>query len=185
MKHPLNVVLLATTLIVGLAAIAAIAGSLQHALAAPPLKLSAELLEEELPDATKKEELPVDNSACYVCHGNYEQESLVLTHGREDVSCVACHGESVDHRNDEDNITPPDTMYDLAAIDPKCKECHETHDAPAREVVRRWQERCPKKTDLKQIVCTDCHFDHRLPFRNVRWNKKTGELLPRKEETAY
>jgi len=144
-----------------------------------PLSLEG-FLDEKLPDAPKeKVELNVDNSACYVCHVNYETEGLVIKHGIEEIGCIDCHGESIDHRNDEDNITPPDIMYALDAIDEKCGECHDEHDAPAAEVIARWQDRCPQKTNPKKIVCTDCHFHHRLDRRTVQWNKKTGELIIR------
>ncbi len=118
-----------------------------------------------------------DNSACFVCHGNYDEEELVLIHAREEIGCVECHGESFAHRNDEDNITPPDVMYWAERIDPKCQECHEEHDVAARKVLTRWQERCPEKTDAAQVVCTDCHGHHRLARRTVRWEKKTGKLI--------
>ena len=72
-------------------------------------------------------------------------------------------------------------MYPPEAIAEKCAECHEEHDAPAVEVIARWQERCPKKTDPSTIVCTDCHGDHRLKIRTVRWNKKTRKLIINKE----
>jgi hypothetical protein len=149
--------------------------------AAPPLSLEG-FMDEKLPEAPEaKPKLKVDNSACYVCHGNYDGEELVVTHGMEDVSCMDCHGKSLAHRDDEDNITPPDKMFALDAIDSMCADCHDTHDAPARKVVERWQERCPAKTDVKELVCTDCHFQHRLAFRTVWWDKKTGELVIRKE----
>jgi hypothetical protein len=54
----------------------------------------------------------------------------------------------------------------------------------AREVLARWRERCPEKTEIKSIVCTDCHGYHRLARRTVRWNKKTGELLLRQESST-
>ena len=105
---------------------------------------------------------------------------MAVSHAKEDVSCIDCHGASLAHRNDEDNITPPDKMYAFAKIEAGCQaDCHDTHDAPAREVLKRWQERCPEKTDFTQVVCTDCHGYHRLPRRTVRWNKETGELLMR------
>jgi formate-dependent nitrite reductase cytochrome c552 subunit len=112
-----------------------------------------------------------------VCHTNYETEELAVVHAQHDVGCVDCHGKSYDHRNDEDNITPPDIMFASDQIDTGCAECHETHDAPARKVVARWQERCPAKTDPKQLVCTDCHGHHRLAFRTVVWDKKTRKLI--------
>ncbi|HIQ20932.1 MAG TPA: hypothetical protein EYH34_06825 [Planctomycetes bacterium] len=154
----------------------------RQALAVPPLSLEG-YMHEVLPDApAKKTVLKVDNSACYVCHGNYEEESLVLTHGKKKVGCIDCHGTSYAHRNDEDNVTPPDKMFPPDAIDPMCRECHTAHDVPARKVIQRWQERCPQKTDPARLVCTDCHFQHRLRLRTVRWNKKTGQLLIRQEE---
>jgi formate-dependent nitrite reductase cytochrome c552 subunit len=124
-----------------------------------------------------------DNSACFVCHGNYDEEELALLHAKEEIGCVDCHGDSFDHRNDEDNVTPPDVMYWPARIDEACQECHDTHDVSAREVLKRWQERCPEKRDYKQVVCTDCHGYHRLQRRTVRWNKKTGELIVNAEAT--
>jgi hypothetical protein len=143
----------------------------------PPLSVEA-LLNEVLPDAPKnKIKLNVDNSSCYVCHNNYEEEELVLTHGQQEIGCIDCHGESLDHRNDEDNITPPDILYPLDAIDEKCSECHDEHDASAKDVIKRWQKRCPQKTDANDLVCTDCHFHHRLEKRIVRWNKTTKELI--------
>jgi hypothetical protein len=68
-------------------------------------------------------------------------------------------------------------MYARDAVDGMCRDCHEEHDAPAEEVVRRWAKRCPEKTDPAAIVCTDCHFNHRLTIRTVRWDRKTGALL--------
>ena len=48
-----------------------------------------------------------DNSACFVCHANFKEESLAASHAKAKVGCVGCHGESTAHRNDEDNVTPP------------------------------------------------------------------------------
>ena len=148
---------------------------------APPLSLEG-FLDEKLPEASDDEpKLKVDNSACYVCHGNYDGESLVTKHGMEEIGCIKCHGESLEHRDDEDHVTPPDVMYPLEEIDKACRKCHEEHDAPAVKVVKRWRERCPKKTNPKELVCTDCHFQHRMKFRTVWWNKKTREFIIRKE----
>ncbi len=154
----------------------------KRVVAAPPLSLDG-LMDEKLPEAPKEKlKLNVDNSACYVCHGNYDGESLALTHAKEEIGCVDCHGESHDHRNDEDNITPPEKMYAPDGINKMCGECHENHNVEPSKVIARWQKRCPAKTDPKKIVCTDCHFEHRLKFRTVWWNKKTGELVIRGKE---
>ena len=119
-----------------------------------------------------------DNQACFVCHANYDEEEMADQHAKANVACTECHGQSAAHRNDENNITPPDRMYPLAAIDPGCVKCHETHDAPARKVIARSQERSLTQKDPKELVCTDCHGDHRLKYRTVRWEKQTGKLIP-------
>ena len=90
---------------------------------------------------------------------------------------MKCHGSSEAHRADEDNITPPQIMYPAEKIDAACRECHEDHDAPARKVIATWQKLCPGKTNPDQIVCTDCHGQHRRPFRVVQWDKHTGKLV--------
>ena len=124
-----------------------------------------------------------DNLACYCCHANYKEEPLAQEHAKANIGCVKCHGESFAHRNDEDNITPPDVMFPPQRIAENCGPCHAGHDVPAVAVVARWQERCPK-TDPERIVCTDCHGHHRLASRQVRWDKTTGKLLGSEEPKA-
>jgi len=151
----------------------------------PPLVIdkSAPLLLEE-PSVKKDKKFVRINQTCFVCHDNYQDEPLMIVHAKEEIGCVDCHGESVAHRNDEDNITPPDLMYPLDKIDDACGECHGTHDAPAAKIIARWQARCPEKEDVKQIACTDCHGRHRLKARTVRWDKSTGKLLVNVEENS-
>ena len=151
----------------------------------PPLIVDTEaplMLEDPKPGEKEAEEPAADNSACHVCHGNYREEPLAVWHAEADVGCVECHGESIAHCNDEDNITPPDRIYGLDAIDDACGVCHDSHDVPAAEVIARWRKRCPEKTDPKQVVCTDCHGQHRLKLRTVRWDKKTRKLIVGEEQ---
>jgi len=145
----------------------------------PPLiiDMSSPLLLAEPTETPDKKVHKADNSACYVCHANYEEEEMVGWHAVEDTGCVDCHGDSFAHRNDENNTTPPDVMFPAAKIAENCAECHDEHDVPARKVIARLLERCPEKTDAKTLVCTDCHGHHRLKLRTVVWNKKTGELI--------
>ena len=72
-------------------------------------------------------------------------------------------------------------MFAPEKIEPGCKTCHDTHDAPAIKVITMWQERCAQKTNPKDLLCTDCHGTHRRPFRTVRWDKTTGRLLSKEE----
>ena len=147
----------------------------------PPLKIdkSAPLLLDESAAPVKKKPNAVSNEACHVCHGNYREAAFVQAHADEGVGCVKCHGASLAHAGDEDNITPPERMYAADEIEKSCQVCHETHDVPAAKVIACWQEKCPARTDLKQMLCTDCH-EHRLTFRTVWWEKKTGKLGDRK-----
>ncbi|MEA3226717.1 MAG: cytochrome c3 family protein [Planctomycetota bacterium] len=148
-----------------------------------------------------------ENMACFVCHGNYRGEFLAECHAKADVGCVSCHGDSFAHRNDENNTTPPETMYPAEKIDPFCQGCHDVHDVPARKIIARWIEEKVKKPDAAcegchkdddvppekvvarwkeleidnddpaRIVCTDCHGEHRMKVRTVIWDKETGKLL--------
>jgi hypothetical protein len=125
-----------------------------------------------------------DNSRCQVCHLNLAMEELAVTHAKEDIGCADCHGDCDAHIDDESWAsggpgTPPEIMYPPERIDGACGECHGTHDAPAKEVLQRWQQRCPEKTDASSIVCTDCHGKHRLnpKLRKAWWDKKTGKPI--------
>jgi hypothetical protein len=154
----------------------------------PPLKIDKSaplLLDEPAKPATEdKQKGPkADNQACFVCHTNYQDEPLAVSHANANVGCVKCHGQSLPHRNDEDNITPPDTIFPTAKIDKACQStCHEGHDVAAAKVVAKWQERCAQRLDPKLVVCTDCHGAHRLKLRTVRWDKETKKLISRKTE---
>jgi hypothetical protein len=147
----------------------------------PPLvvdKDDARLLLDE-PDDTAKKQTGADNSHCFVCHNNYHDEPLVTIHSRDEVGCVDCHGESAEHADDEDHVTPPDVMYLKEQIDAACGDCHDSHDAPARQVLARWQGRCPSQKDFSKIACTDCHGRHKLEKRTVEWDKKTRKMIVR------
>jgi hypothetical protein len=146
----------------------------------PPLLLEDEpplLLEEPIGDEQRPPpEGPVaDNSRCHVCHVNYQEEELAVTHARGNVGCEDCHGSCDAHCSDEDNITPPDIMYPAAKINPFCMTCHaEVKDDP--ELAANHEE-VLKGTAAENKLCTDCHGKHRLGYRTRRWNKETGELL--------
>jgi hypothetical protein len=151
--------------------------------APPPLKVdkSAPLLLDEPaapePAATDPKKPRADNSACFVCHGNFQDERMVTVHAKENIGCVKCHGPSLAHRNDEDNVTAPDTMFPAQRIDNSCRKCHDDHIAPPRKMIAMFQERFPRGIDPKKVVCTDCHGEHRLKIRSVLWDKELGKLL--------
>jgi len=136
------------------------------------------------PTAADPKKPMADNSACFVCHGNFQEESMAAVHAKENVSCAKCHGDSLEHRNDENNITAPEKMYPQARIDSACRQCHEEHNASARKVITLFQARFPQNTDPKKVLCTDCHGEHRLKVRSVYWDKSTGKLLGRNPEAT-
>ena len=157
----------------------------------PPLVIdrNAPLLLDETTEADKPSSKATtravtENGACFVCHANYQEEMLASDHAKGGVGCVDCHGVSYPHRNDENNTTPPDIMYPADKIDEFCRTCHATHDVPAVEVIALWLKRRLAKTDPNTIVCTDCHGEHRLRLRTVRWDKKTGKLITGSGEAA-
>jgi len=141
-----------------------------------PLLLD-EPTEEQLASAATATKAASENAACFVCHANYRTEFLVGRHAQANVGCVNCHGESSAHRNDENNTTPPETIFPADKIEPFCQGCHQGHDVSPGKVVARWLERNIDKTDAGQIVCTDCHGDHQMKIRTVIWDKRTGQLL--------
>lgn len=139
------------------------------------------LLEEEpllLEDDESEEDLsaaegPVaDNSRCHVCHINYADEELSVTHARADIGCERCHGACDAHCGDEDNVTPPDIMYPKAKINVFCMTCH-SKDSIETEP----HEALLAGTATEDKYCTDCHGEHRLGYRTRRWDKETGELV--------
>ncbi len=171
MRHALGMISLALGGVLGL--VIALWGGGVRMLAAPPLSLEG-YRDEKLPEAPHDSAgLDGINENCFVCHGNYRTESLVLSHAKQRVGCIRCHGESLPHQRDEDHRTPPDTMYGREGVDTMCRACHETHDVPAVKVLQRWRQRCPQKTDPETIVCSDCHYEHRLASRSVVWDRKS------------
>ena len=133
--------------------------------ALPELKVDkgAPLLLDSLPDA-KPEKTPdegpvADNSACYCCHRNYEEEAMVQEHAKANVGCVKCHGESIAHRNDEDNITPPDVIYASDQIEKACQKCHDIARRAGQEGDRRLAAEVPGQDPRRGPAL------HRLPRR--------------------
>lgn len=109
-----------------------------------------------------------DNSRCFVCHANYLDEKIAVTHARVGIGCATCHGESDAHIADESwgsggNGTAPDIMYPMDKIVPACMKCHakDTIDIPEHDPV------FVQSTEKK--VCTDCHGNHRLAVRRCKW----------------
>jgi len=125
------------------------------------------LLEDEPADGTANGP-SADNSRCFVCHVNYMQEEIAVTHAKAGISCAKCHGASDAHIADESwasggNGTAPDIMYTRNKIDLSCMACHpkDKIDTPQHQEVLA--------DTPGEKVCTDCHGKHRLPQRRCKW----------------
>jgi len=119
-------------------------------------------------DAESESGPSADNSRCFVCHINYMQEELAVTHARKNVGCAECHGPSDAHIADESwgsggNGTAPDIMYPPDRVNPACMACH------PKEKIDTPQHAPLFAGVVAEKVCTDCHGDHRLPQRRCKW----------------
>jgi len=120
------------------------------------------------------------------CHLDFDEEELALSHEIFGIGCERCHGESLRHRSDEANLTPPELMYPKERINPMCMMCHPRHnirDTKDHEPILAaglsvFEEMTPTGPDA-QKYCTDCHgAKHRIQKeRTIRWDKATGALL--------
>ena len=134
---------------------------------ATPVEEPLLLLDDE-PEGDESDAPATDNSRCFVCHMNYMDEEIAVTHARRNIGCADCHGESDAHIADESwasggNGTAPDVMFPRDKINPACMACHtkEKIDKPEHVAVFMGP------TDAK--VCTDCHGNHRLTQRRCTW----------------
>jgi hypothetical protein len=126
------------------------------------------LLLDDEPEDGESGEPAADNSRCFVCHVNYMDEEIAVTHASRNIGCAHCHGTSDEHIADESwasggNGTAPDVMFPKDKINPACMACHtkEKIDTPEHAVI------FAGPPDAK--VCTDCHGNHRLPQRRCTW----------------
>jgi hypothetical protein len=109
-----------------------------------------------------------DNSRCYVCHLNYAQEKLAVTHARANIGCANCHGDCDAHIADESwasggNGTPPGIMYPPEKVNPFCMGCHTKDKIDVEQHKPLFAGTAEKK------YCTDCHGAHRLAHRKCKW----------------
>jgi len=118
-----------------------------------------------------------DNSYCYDCHMYLQRikEPLIVRHAAVGVGCVACHGKSQPHVDDESCDTAPDIMYTREQINMSCGKsgCHS--EKKLKKVISHKPWYAGAAPDKE--VCTDCHGKHRIPDRDRKWDKKTRKLI--------
>ena len=123
MRQIVSIILVALAALLGAAVSVGLRG--WAVAAVPPLSLDG-YRDEKLPTGRDESAgLKELNGGCYVCHGNYRTESLVVSHAKEKVGCIDCHGESLPHQVDEFHRTPPEKMYGPHNVDKMCGQCHD------------------------------------------------------------
>ena len=143
--------------------------SIETAVVADPKPAEpAPLLLEDEPENGTASESDADNSRCFVCHVNYMQEKIAVTHARAGIGCAKCHGPSDAHIADESwgsggNGTAPDTMYTRDKVSSSCVGCH------TAEKIGAAQHQAVFAATPGTSACTDCHGSHRLPQRRCKW----------------
>jgi len=127
-----------------------------------------------------------DNSRCFVCHANYEDEALSVTHAKANVGCIRCHGQSSPHSTDEDGLTAPDRMFRKEVLRLNCLICHDWVKLLASDKTRVARTDLKEKPDHQAVLegrvrdkrfCTDCHGEHRMYYRTRVWDKRSGALV--------
>jgi hypothetical protein len=126
------------------------------------------LLLEDEPDHGAPSESGADNSRCFVCHMNYVEEGITVTHARAGIGCAHCHGPSDAHIADESwasggNGTAPDIIYPRDKVKASCMVCH------GAEKIGAAQHQAVLAAAPGVSACTDCHGTHRLPQRRCKW----------------
>jgi hypothetical protein len=110
-----------------------------------------------------------DNSRCFVCHANFQEEPLAGWHAKAGVGCETCHGASDAHCADESNLTAPDMIFAKEEVGDACLTCH----AVGRpEIGKHFAAGKCEKND-----CMRCHGAHKMAVRTREWDKKTRQLL--------
>ncbi|MBN1343635.1 MAG: DUF1080 domain-containing protein [Phycisphaerae bacterium] len=104
------------------------------------------------------------NDYCNVCHVDFVGEELSITHLKQKITCTKCHGESVEHMQDEQGMTRADVKFGRAEVGPYCKTCHAEHKHPdkVKTFKAEWlgKTRPNGRPITDKSICTDCHGKH-------------------------
>jgi len=104
------------------------------------------------------------NALCYTCHLGLQHEPITAQHVVKGVTCTSCHGPSVEHMQDEMQVTKPDRLFGRGEVNDMCSACHERHtDVRKVEAFRdEWlgKTRPTGRVITQTSICTDCHGSH-------------------------
>ncbi|MFB3905059.1 MAG: multiheme c-type cytochrome [Acidobacteriota bacterium] len=102
--------------------------------------------------------------SCFFCHMEIiaEMRSHAVKHWEADTRCEACHGQSMEHLDVEDNSIKPDKIWNEATVHGLCRECHQpafnsyVSSLHAR-LAMNW-----KPDAVRAPNCSSCHGYHGL-----------------------
>lgn len=101
--------------------------------------------------------------SCYYCHMDIivEMKSKATLHWDSGVNCEACHGESEEHVDVEDNSIRPTMVWSDSNVQMLCKDCHKNS---FREFQGSKHAGCcysdEQSSTEKIISCMTCHGAH-------------------------
>jgi hypothetical protein len=107
--------------------------------------------------------------SCYYCHMDIivEMKSKATLHWDSGVNCEACHEESGEHIDVEDNSIKPDLVWSDSTVQILCKSCHERPYYEFQESKHAsWYCSDEKPNTNKIISCVTCHGAH--GFKHVQ-----------------
>ncbi len=107
--------------------------------------------------------------SCYYCHMDVivEMKSKATLHWDSGVNCEACHGESEEHIDVEDNSIKPTMVWSDSTVQILCKDCHENSFREFQGSKHTgWCYSDQQNSTEKIISCITCHGAH--GFKHVQ-----------------
>lgn len=133
--------------------------------------------------------------SCYYCHMDIivEMKSKAILHWDSGVNCEACHGESEEHIDVEDNSIRPTMVWSDSTVQMLCKNCHEKPFCEFQGSKHASWCYSDEKSSIEIISCITCHGAH--GFKQVQEIEKLCigchsplpelcSLNPRKQKTS-
>ncbi len=109
------------------------------------------------------------NNPCFYCHMNVlvTMKFDAAIHWEAEIQCVACHGASNEHIDEEDNSIKPDSVWNSLNVHQLCDNCHQeestlylkgSHSGYLRDQASAGNDEFPD--------CTVCHGAHIVRKKN-------------------
>lgn len=115
---------------------------------------------------------------CVACHTGPAEEFDTHPHKAKDISCDACHGASVKHREAQGQ-TPPDRIAGPLEVPALCGACH-TGQLAAYKPSRHYEALMARVAGKRAPNCVTCHSTHapRAAAAMETQCKRCHEMLP-------